>query len=124
MITIDGIVYDVPIISLKRRADFLDKSAERTVDGVLHRELIGVFKNYQLQFGAPTTSAELSAYQALWAKLSEATDFHTVVVPDELGDYTFTAYFSNVTDELRRVRGGVNYWKGLTANFIAKEPAA
>lgn len=38
-------------------------------------------------------------------------------------DYTFKAYFSNVGDELLRKKGAKNYWKGLTVNFIAKEPA-
>jgi hypothetical protein len=121
-IIIDSITYDIPVISLKRKAEFLDKYAERTVDGILHRELIGVYFNYQLQLGATTNTSE---YAALWAKLVEAVEFHTVTVPDETGTpYTFTAYFSNVGDELRKTKNSTNYWKGLTVNFIAKEPAA
>lgn len=46
-----------------------------------------------------------------------------VTVPDEDGDYTFTAYFSNVGDELLRKKAEKNYWKNLTANFIAQKPA-
>lgn len=38
-------------------------------------------------------------------------------------DYTFTAYFSNVGDELLRKKAEKNYWKNLTANFIAQKPA-
>ena len=41
-IKIDGISYDVPLVSIKRTAEFLDKYAERTEDGDLKRELIGV----------------------------------------------------------------------------------
>ena len=37
--------------------------------------------------------------------------------------YTFTAYFSNVGDELLRKKAEKNYWKNLTANFIAQKPA-
>lgn len=120
MITIDGVSYDVPVVSIKRRADFLDKYAERTEDGKLHRELIGVYFNYQIQFGSTTNT---SAYAALWLKLTEAEEFHTVIVPDEDGDFTFTAYFSNVGDEMRRQKDAVNFWKNLTVNFTAKEPA-
>ena len=36
---------------------------------------------------------------------------------------TFTAYFSNVGDELLRKKAEKNYWKNLTANFIAQKPA-
>ena len=46
-----------------------------------------------------------------------------MTVPDEDGDYTFTAYFSNVADELLRKVAKKNYWKNLTVNFIAKKPA-
>lgn len=121
MITIDSIAYDVPVISIRRTADFLDKYAERTEDGTLQRELIGVYFNYQLQFGRTTDTAE---YAALWNKLTEATEFHTVTVPDESGDYTFTAYFANVSDEILKQRGAANFWQNLTVNFIAKAPVS
>ena len=120
MIIIDSLSYDVPVTSIVRTADFLDKMAERTEDGTLHRELIGVYFNYQLQFGQTTDYAE---YEALWLKLTEPEEFHTVTVPDEGGDYTFTAYFAKVSDELRKKAQAANYWKNLTVNFIAQAPA-
>lgn len=118
-ITIDGDTYEVPVISIKRTADFLDKFAERTVDGKLHRELIGVYFNYQLKFG----QAAMADYSALWEKLTEPEEFHTVVIPDEDGDLTFSAYFSGISDEMVKVSGESRYWKNLTVNFIAREPA-
>lgn len=120
MITIDGVTFDIPVIRMTRKAEFLDKYAERTEDGVLHRELIGVYFNYQLQFGSTNDTA---AYAALWLKLTEPEEFHTVIVPDEDGDYTFTAYFSSVGDEIRRVKDSQAFFKSLTVNFIAKSPA-
>lgn len=120
MLIIDNQTYHIPIISLKRKADFLDKYASRTEDGVLRRELIGVYFNYQLQLGNTVDTAE---YARLWKKLTEPVEFHTVTVPDEAGDYTFTAYFSNVGDEIRKETNSRNYWKNLTVNFTAKAPA-
>lgn len=120
MIVIDSVTYNIPVLSIGRTADFLDKYAERTEDGVLHRELIGVYFNYKIQFGQTTDTA---TYAALWNKLTEATEFHTVTVPDESGDYTFTAYFANVSDELKKKKGALNFWKSLTVNFVAQEPA-
>lgn len=119
-IIIDSVSYDIPIISVTRRAEFLDKYAERTEDGVLHRELIGVYFNYQIEFGS---SATMANYAQLWAKLTEPVEFHTVTVPDEDGDVTFTAYFSNVGDKLKRKSGANRFWKELTVNFIAQSPA-
>lgn len=120
MLYIDGIGYKIDVLSVKRTADFLDKYAERTENGDLERELIGVYFNYKLQLGSGVDRAE---YARLWDKLTEPVEFHEVTVPDEDGDYTFTAYFSNVADELLRKVAEKNYWKNLTVNFIAKKPA-
>lgn len=120
MLKIDGITYNIPVIGITRKADFLDKYANRTEDGTLQRELIGVYFNYQLQLGSTVDTEE---YARLWDKLTEPTEFHSVTVPDESGDYTFTAYFSSVGDTLRKQTNTKNYWKGLTVNFIAQSPA-
>ena len=120
MLYIDGIGYKIDVLSVKRTADFLDKYVERTENGDLERELIGVYFNYKLQLGPGVDRAE---YARLWDKLTEPVEFHEVTVPDEDGDYTFTAYFSNVADELLRKVAEKNYWKNLTVNFIAKKPA-
>lgn len=121
-IIVDSTSYDVPIVSLEETCNFLDKYAERTEDGVLHRELIGTFHNQRIEFGSPT---DMTAYTLLWAKLTEATGFHTITVPDSDGvDFTFTAYFSNVTRTIRKWGGSKTYWKHMTVNFIAQEPKA
>lgn len=122
-IVIDSTSYDIPILSIKRKAEFLDKYAERTEDGVLHRELIGVYFNYELAFGRTTDTTE---YALLWAKLTEVEEFHTVTVPDfdgTGGQYTFTAYFAGVSDELRRETASKTFWRNLVVNFIAQSPA-
>lgn len=120
MLKIDGVRYDVPVISLTRKADFLDKYASRTEDGVLQRELIGVFFNYQLKLGSTSDTAE---YDRLWRKLTQPQEFHTVTVPGTGGDYSFSAYFSGVKDGLLRELADENRWTGLTVNFIARSPA-
>jgi hypothetical protein len=124
MIIIDGTSYDIPIISIDRKADFLDKYAQRTGDGKLHRQLIGVYFNYVIKFGSPHTVAQTQAYASLWDKLTEPEEFHTVTVPDETTTpYTFTAYFSSVGDKLKKTKTAANFWKDLTVNFIAQTPA-
>jgi phosphoserine aminotransferase len=116
MIIIDGTTFDVPVMTISRRADFLDKYAERTEDGVLHRELIGVYFNYQIQFGSTT---DVEEYAALWDNLTEPEEFHSVEVP---GAGAFQAYFSNVGDVLRKDKNASTFWKSLTVNFIAQSP--
>jgi hypothetical protein len=119
MITVDSVAYDINIISLQRKAEFLDKFAERTADGILHRELIGVYFNYSLTL---SPGSDISEYAAFYLKITEAEEFHTVTLWDEDGEYTFTAYVSNISDEIRRIQGASVFWKNLTVNFIAKSP--
>ena len=40
---IDGTTYQVPLVSIKRTLDFLEKFAERTEDGDIQIETIGLY---------------------------------------------------------------------------------
>lgn len=118
-VIIDTVKYNVPVISIDRSADFLYKFAERTVDGTLHSELIGVYFNYDMKFG----KASVSDYTDLWEKLTEPVEFHTIVVPDEKGFHEYSAYFASVSDSLYRIQGTSHFFKNLKVKFIAQKPA-
>lgn len=117
---IDGVQYNIPYIGLTRRADILDSMGERTADGVLHREVIGTYYNYTVEFGFSRSTEE---YAALWDKLSEPVPFHEISIPDNYGMRTFTGYIASVSDAIMRIKGETRYWKGLKADFIAREPS-
>lgn len=120
--SIDGEVFDIGTVNVKREAPFLDKFANRTTDGNLYRELIGVYFNYTMSF--PKLNLNLAEYARLYDKVTEPVDFHTVVVPGTVGQFTYQAYVTGVTDELLRIdSSGNNYWGNLQVKFIAKKPA-
>lgn len=119
MIIIDDTDYDIPIVALSGQADMLDKYAERTVDGVLHRELIGVYDNYEIQF-APSYR-DSKTYSKLWFKLTEPVPWHTVKFPTIFGDREIEGYFANTRHEVSKQKGGVTYWKGLSTSFVSRE---
>lgn len=119
-ISIDGIHFDIPMISLKRTADVLDKYANRTEDGDLKREVIGVYYNYQLSVGVVENQ---SVYDALWDKLTEPTEFHEITLPTSEGTYTFTGYVSSVSDEYRKITPTGATFQGLTCKFTSKKPS-
>lgn len=121
-IIIDGTHFDIPMVSLKRSADFLDKYAERTEDGVLHRELIGVYYNYTLTVGSSTAFGETD-YKAFWDKVTEPVEFHEISVPTADGYYTFTGYISSVSDEYEKILNNKAVFKGFTCKFTAQAPA-
>jgi len=118
-ITIDGVYFDVPLASIKRTGDFLDKYANRTEDGNLAREIIGVYYNYEVSFGTMDTAT----HKRLWDKLSEPEEFHTITVPDSTGGYTFTAYVSSLSDEILKVYADSATFQNLKCKFVAKSPA-
>lgn len=122
-IVIDSITYDVNLISVNRKADVLYKFAERTEDGVLNSELLGVYYNYELAFGL--SSKNVAAYTSLYLKITEPIESHVVTVPGAPAGYeTGKFYFSNVRDELARYnKEGVDYFRKLTFSVIALSPA-
>lgn len=119
-IIIDGVYFDVPLVSIKRDADFLNKYAERTEDGVLKKELIGVYINYQMAFG---TIDNDTLYQSLWDKLTEPVEYHDFSLPTTNGTYNFKGYIDKVSDEVEKILSDTTKFRGLTCKFIAKIPA-
>lgn len=121
-ITIDGTAYAVNVVECKRTVNTLDRFAERTQDGVLHRELIGVYINYVVTLGKPTNSADVTAYANFWNAISQAVENHDVVMPD---GYSFTAYIGDgASDSIRRIHNATVFWENLSVAFIAVEPEA
>jgi hypothetical protein len=118
VIEIDGVTYNIPIVSAKLQADMLDKYAERTADGVLHRELIGVFDNYEIQFGSSANNPTI--YMNLWLKLTEPVPWHNVKLPNVTGDRVIEGYFSGTNHEILRQKDGTTYWKSLTTSFVSR----
>lgn len=119
-LVIDDEIYNIKVkTGIKRNADFLDKYAERTDDGDLKRELIGVYFNYKNISFEKQTDENYSEYERLYDKLTEAEEFHNI----EIAGTSFKAYFSNVSDEMYLYKNGRPYYRKLTVNFTAKMPA-
>lgn len=119
MIKIDGIEYDIKVTSLKQEGTFVDKSAERTEDWDLQREVAGLFFNYRVKLG-DIQNKEV-AYD-FFNKICEVVDFHTVELPHNDGTLTFKAYVTGVTRNLLKYKENNNKWGGYEVRFIAKEP--
>mgnify|MGYP006928634353 CR=1 FL=1 len=119
-IKIDGIDYNIPLASVKRTADFLDKYAERTEDGDLKREILGVYFNYQLSIGTINDEEE---YEKVYDKLTEPVEYHDFELPTTRGTYQFRGYISSVSDEVEKIFSDTARFKGLSCKFTAKKPA-
>jgi len=123
-ITIDAITYDVDIKVVNRKVDKLYKYAERTQDGKLQAELIGVFYNFDVECGMSQNNT--ADYAALFLLLSDATEFHTITnMPGAPSGYTtIECYFNSINDELKRYqKNGVDYFRNLSFSIISRNPA-
>lgn len=119
-IIIDGQQYNIDVfIGIKETADFLDKYANRTDDGDLQRELIGVYFNYSDIKFEPQTDNNYDEFERLWNKLTEAEEFHTI----KIANLEFKAYFNNVSRVIYDFRNDKAYKKDMSVNFTAKRPA-
>lgn len=119
-IIIDGKLYDVPLVSVKRNFDVLDKYAERNEeDGDLLREILGVYANYTLTFGIVEDD---NLYEALVDKLTEPKEFHEFSIPTTKGSFKFKGYISRVSDEILKIYNNTTKFQNLTCQFTMKKP--
>jgi hypothetical protein len=122
-LSIDGTEYAVPVLEdgCKRVANTLDMFAERDYLGNLHRQMIGVYYNYTVQWARPHTVAAVATYAALYSDLTQAIEFRTFIMPD---GYSFVGYVGDgASDTLARIMDSSTFWRNLSASFIAQSPA-
>lgn len=118
---IDGISYNIPFVSIKRTMDFLEKYANRTEDGDIKIETIGLYKNYNITIG---TIDDLELYDSLIEHITDCSNrFHRVVLPDAAKTFEFYGYFSSISDEVEKVLGSGALYKGLSWKMTSKKPS-
>ena len=117
---IDGKKYNIPLVSIKRTADFLEKYANRTEDGDIKIETIGVYKNYTISIG---TIDDRNTYERLYEHITDVSNrFHRVVLPDASKNFSFYGYFSSISDEVEKVIDSGAEYKNLTWKMTSKKP--
>lgn len=117
---IDNVFFDIPFISIKRNADFLEKFAERNEAGTVIMETIGVYLNYTVNIG---TVDDKATYEALFNTLINPKQrMHNVRLPDGTSDFTFRGYFSSISDEVEKVLEHDVEFKGLTFKMTSENP--
>jgi len=124
-ITIDAVTYEVGIVEMDIDIDKLYSNAERSQNGTIKKELIGVFYNVPrvLMGRSELNSAD---YFNLLDVISDTSEFHSITIPDITGisDITFDAYFDKIKHRVKRWKvGSVWMFSELTFAIIAKSPA-
>lgn len=119
-IKIDSTYFDIPLVSMQRTFDKLNKYAERNEEnGDLLTEVLGIYLNYQMQFGIIDDPA---LYQSLIDKLTEPVEFHDFELPHPTGTFKFRGYIDKVTDEAFKIYNGTVTFQNLSCQFVMKAP--
>lgn len=118
-VVIDGTPCGAGLVRIERHVDVLDKMAKRTIDGDLKREILGVYYNYKITFG---DFWDMAQYNILFEKLTERKEFHTIKIVTNSSYTQFVGYIADVHDVIEYANGSERLVKGLTCNFVAKEP--
>lgn len=122
MFTIDGRDFSCIVTALKRNFSIADgENAGRTLDGVMHRDLIGTYYNYSITIKADRLSQ--SKYNELYQIITAPVESHSMRVAYGNTTLSFLAYITQGSDDLLRCyAGGGRLWGNLTFDFIAMEP--
>lgn len=119
---VDGTYFDIPFVSLKREAPFLDKYAERVESGDLERELIGVYYNFALTVGSSSDFGDTD-YEDFWDFMTTPVPFRNFSIPIKKGYYDFRGYITAISDEYKKILDNDAEYTGFTCKMIAKSPA-
>lgn len=118
---VDGMQFNVSVVSLERRASLRDGSnAGNAISGRKIRDLQGTFYDYTVVLN--TRDMAGSAYDDLYELLTAPVDSHQVVMPYGQSTLTFEAYIEDVGDVLKYMGAARNLWGDLEVQFTAMEP--
>lgn len=122
---IDGIAFDVIVLSIKESAEVLysDKTGRTIAVGApMTLAPLGTFFNYQVT--VKRNGENVADYDTLVDYVTQPTSsgFYIHIVHNNT-TWDFKAYISKVERELQRIddNNNVVYWKEMTLNIIAME---
>lgn len=120
--TLDGTQYNVFVTSLKRNADIKDgKNSATTLSGRFRRDVVGTFYSYEMEIG--TNQTDPAEYDRLYEIFTAPkNEPHTITLPYGQSTLTFTAYITDVSDEMSLKNNRRTVWTGLTVRFEAEKP--
>ena len=122
MFIIDNKDFRCIVTALKRNFSVADgQNAGRTLDGAMHRELIGTYYNYSITI--KTDRLSQSRYNELYEIISAPVESHNMIVAYGGAALRFRAYITQGSDDLlRSYKDGSRLWGDLSFDFIAMEP--
>ena len=119
--SMDGIAYNLRVLSLKRKFSVLETGVSgRTQDGQMYRDLFGTYYHYTMTVAQKGEDAQ--ALDAFWKAVSEPAVSHICVFPYGQQTLTQRMYVTAGEQALLRMEKGKNHWGELRIDFVALAP--
>lgn len=120
---IDGTEYPgVWVTEYKRTFSIADTDKSgRSLDGLMHRDIIGTFYNYEITFHR-SQSCTSTTWENLWNTLSSPQNSHSCTFWNGQAMLTQDMYITDGAQDLTKRENGVNYWDDIECKFVAMAP--
>lgn len=117
----DGVAYNVNVLSLRRLFEVKDATASRIVQsGNIHRDLAGTYYNYTIVVSE--RNGDRAALDAFWDAVSKPVASHTCVFPYNQTTVTQQMYVKTGTQDIVRLYEDGAEWDKITVQYFAKAP--
>lgn len=121
ILAVNGFEPNVIITGITRNASVLDgPNAGRGLDGVMIRDIIGTFYNYNISCSAKLDDP--ASYDAFYEIITAPSDSISLTVPYGQGLITFNAYVASTNDALVRDHRTGKYFGKLTFDAVSIDP--
>lgn len=122
MFYIDGTQWPYPCDIVRTAEVRSSEVSGLMMDGSYYNDVLGTFLEYTIKIAVPMNARD--AYTALYEKLTDPIDAHTVILPYNQGTVNIAGRVGSVSDVYVRLPNGGMAWKGIqftvTANHATK----
>ena len=117
----DGISYNVRVLSLKRNFSLEEKGKTgRTQDGQMFRDLFGTYYHYTMTIAQQMD--DRVALEAFWEAISQPKNSYICTFPYGQSTLTQRMYVTGGEQELKRMGKDGNIWGEIQVHFLGVEP--
>ena len=117
----DGVEYNVQVISLKRSFEVKDAIAQKIAQsGDIYRNPVGTYYHYTI--GVREKDGDREALDRFWDAISRPEASHVCVFPYNQSTITQKMYVTTGNQSIIRLYANGAAWHDITVNYKAAEP--
>lgn len=118
---IDGIAYNVHVLSLERSFEIAEEiSEQKTMSGEIYREPLGTYYHYTMK--VMEKDGDRASFDAFWEAISKPVKIHLCVFPYNQKTMMQQMYIKSGKQSISKLYINKTEWDTLEVKFYAKKP--